>query len=184
MIHIYILGIAVATCVIFGRFILCKICPFSFLQDWLYKIPFPFKRRSLKGDRYLRWIKFVLLGGIIISVLANGLESQDAELGMSAAKIVSFAVFTMLFIIWQRPLCKYVCPCGAQVGLFNRISLYKYRVDMDQCTKCGRCAKRCKMDIAVYKSPNQVECVRCKACINACPLKAIKTAYGSREIKK
>jgi polyferredoxin len=183
MIHIYILGFAVATCVIFGRFIICKICPFAFLQDWLFKIPFPFKRKSLKGDRYLRWIKFVLLGWMIISGLINGFERGDAESGMSTARIVSFAVFIILFIILQHPLCKYLCPCGALFALFNLISLYRYRVDMDKCTKCGRCTKKCKMDIAVYKSPNQPECVRCKDCIKVCSFKAIKTEYGVSKTK-
>jgi polyferredoxin len=149
------------------------------LQDWLFKIPFPFKRKSLKGDRYLRWIKYALLGWMIISGLINGIERGDAESGMSAARIVSFAVF----IILQRPLCKYLCPYGALFGLFNLISLYRYRVDMNKCTKCGRCTKKSKMDIAVYKAPNQPECVRCKDCIKTSPFKAIKTEYGINKTK-
>jgi polyferredoxin len=179
MVHIYILSFAIAICVIFGRFIICKICPFGYLQDWLFKIPFPLKRKSLKGDRYLRRIKFALLGGMIISGVINGFERGEAESGMSTAGIVSLAVF----IILQRPFCKYLCPFGALFGLFNLISLYRYRVDMDKCTKCGRCTKKCKMDIAVYKAPNQVECVRCKDCIKTCPFKAIKTEYGINNTK-
>jgi polyferredoxin len=36
--------------------------------------------------------------------------------------ILGFAVF----IILQRPLCKYLCPYGALFGLFKLFSLYRY----------------------------------------------------------
>jgi polyferredoxin len=102
-----------------------------------------------------------------------GFERGDAESGMQTARMVSLAIFIFLFLILQRPLCKYLCPYGALFGFFNLISPYRYKVDMNKCTKCGQCTKKCKMDIAVYKAPNQMECVRCKDCIKACPFKAI-----------
>jgi polyferredoxin len=65
---------------------------------------------------------------MIISGVITGFERGDAESGMSTARMVSFAVFIILFIILQRPLCKYLCPYGALFGLFNLISLYRYKV--------------------------------------------------------
>jgi len=53
--------------------------------------------------------------------------------------------------------------------------------DFRKCTKCGECAKVCKQDAIVFvkgKYPAFVPdvCIGCKACIVACPAKAIGTA--------
>ena len=52
------------------------------------------------------------------------------------------------------------------------------KVDQDKCVSCGACAKACKMDVDVTKSPNHSECIRCGMCMKACPKNAISYQYG------
>lgn len=33
-----------------------------------------------------------------------------------------------------------------------------------KCISCGKCAKACKMDVDVTKSPDHTECIRCGMC--------------------
>ena len=54
-------------------------------------------------------------------------------------------VTIILSIIIYRPFCKYICPLGAFYSIFNKVSIYRYSVDMDKCIRCGKCAKACQM---------------------------------------
>ena len=52
------------------------------------------------------------------------------------------------------------------------------KVDGHKCVSCGKCAKVCKMDVDVTKTPNHTECIRCGKCITACPTEAVSFSYG------
>ena len=52
------------------------------------------------------------------------------------------------------------------------------KVDKHKCVSCGKCAKACKMDVDVTKSPDHAECIRCGMCIRACPTNAVSFRYG------
>lgn len=86
--------------------------------------------------------------------------------------VILLAVILFSMMIF-RPFCRYICPLGAFYGLFNGISIYRYRVDSDKCTKCGVCTGACQMDITPFKTPNSAECIRCGECVKACPHGAI-----------
>lgn len=88
-------------------------------------------------------------------------------------KLLILIVLLVLSVIVYRPFCKYICPLGAVYSIFNPIALYRYQVDAEKCTKCGKCKKVCKMDINVWEKPNSPECIRCGDCIRSCPENAI-----------
>lgn len=98
---------------------------------------------------------------------------------------VGLLILVVLLALWvYRPFCKYVCPLGAIYSLFNPVALYRYQIQEDRCTKCGRCASACKMDIKVWKQPNSRECIRCGDCLTACPENAIRRASFTAETKE
>lgn len=82
-------------------------------------------------------------------------------------------VTIILSIIIYRPFCKYICPLGAFYSIFNKVSIYRYSVDMDKCIRCGKCAKACQMEVNPVENPNSPECIRCGRCKQACPVHAI-----------
>ncbi|MBP3329744.1 MAG: 4Fe-4S binding protein [Clostridia bacterium] len=110
--------------------------------------------------------------GIPLVVLNEGLRSVIGWL--YAWKVAILAVLIFLSILVYRPFCRYLCPLGAIYGLFNPISLYRYKIDSEKCTKCGACQKACKLDIKTFENPNSTECIRCGDCIKSCPHNAIK----------
>ena len=46
----------------------------------------------------------------------------------------------------------------------------RIKVDKNKCVSCGKCAKACKMDVDVTKTPNHTECIRCGMCVRALSL--------------
>jgi polyferredoxin len=90
-----------------------------------------------------------------------------------AWKSLVLIVLILLSVTLYRPFCRYLCPLGAIYGMFNPISLYRYRVDAEKCTNCGDCQSACKMNICVTEKPNSSECIRCGECIAVCKRNAI-----------
>ena len=84
-------------------------------------------------------------------------------------------VLTSVFV--YRPFCKWLCPLGAFYALLNKVSLFQMRVDTGKCVSCGACARACKMDVDITKSPNHTECIRCGMCMKACPTDAIRYTF-------
>ncbi|TGE37360.1 4Fe-4S binding protein [Desulfosporosinus fructosivorans] len=161
-----------------GRFFCGRICPFGLLQDLLNKIPFPKKIRSFKGDKHLRYMKYVLL---MLMVAANlfgySTTSMNEAHTFNAGLASGWAMFALLCIVISRPLCKYLCPVGPILGWCNLLPFGEYKVNQESCTKCGVCLDVCKMDIEPYKTPNHIECIRCGKCKKNCPSKAITSGF-------
>ncbi len=203
----YITGILILFGVLLGRFICGFLCPFGWFQELLHKIPAKkLSTQKLKPLRYLKYgillIMVFLLPAILTNELGMGspyfckyLCPQGVLSGALPLSIVSGGIraalgklfawkFTILLaviissIVFYRPFCKWLCPLGALYALFNKVSLMKMHVDRHKCVACGKCAKICKMDVDVTKSPNHTECIRCGMCVKACPKDAICIQYG------
>ena len=203
----YITGFLILMGVLLGRFICGFLCPFGWLQDLLHKITGPkFSTEKLRALTYVKYVVLVLAvvllpvlvvndvgmgdpffckyicpqgvleGAIPLSAVNSGIR---AALGtLFARKMIILAAVIILGVLFYRPFCKWICPLGAFYGLMNRVSLLGIKVDEHRCVSCGKCAKACKMDVDVTRSPNSAECIRCGKCVSACPTDAVSFSYG------
>ena len=187
--------------VLLGRFVCGFLCPFGWLQDLLHKVPTKkFSTKKLKyavlllavvllpvlivndlgmGDPYFcKYIcpQGVLEGALPLSAVNEGIRSALGKL--FSWKLVVLISVVVLSVLFYRPFCKWICPLGAFYALFNKVSLLEMKVDEHKCVSCGKCAKVCKMDVDVTKTPNSTECIRCGKCISACPTDAVSFQYG------
>jgi polyferredoxin len=72
--------------------------------------------------------------------------------------------------------CRYLCPTGGLLELFNRISLIKY-FKTSQCNDCDSCRSICFAETR----PAEVNCVNCGDCRKICPVDAISLGRGEKK---
>lgn len=209
----YITGFLILLGVLLGRFICGFLCPFGWFQDLLHKIPTKkLSTRKLNPLTYLKYVILLVMVFLLPAFLVNDVGMGDpffckylcpqgvlegaiplslANSGIRAAlgslftwKFSILLAVIVLSVVFYRPFCKWLCPLGAFYALFNRVSLFRIKVDKNKCVSCGKCAKACKMDVNVTKTPNHTECIRCGMCIHACPTGAVCFRYGFGSDKK
>ncbi|UTY25194.1 4Fe-4S binding protein [Treponema denticola] len=147
------------------------------LAFFVFVLPFALQDKYGMSDPY--FCKYICPSGILfgaIPLIAMN-KALTASLGaLFGLKFTVLAIITMLSMIFYRPFCRYLCPLGAFLGMFNPISLYRLKIN-GKCIKCRKCERTCKLDIPTYKTPNSPECIRCGECIKACPVKAIEQSF-------
>lgn len=120
-----------------------------------------------------------LEGGTPLVLLNSAMRNTVGWL--YAWKSVVLVAVIILSVIIYRPFCKYICPLGGIYSVFNRISVFRYRVDNKKCTGCGVCAKACEMGCDPVKNANALECIRCGKCKNICPTGAISCGLKDKK---
>ena len=203
----YITGFLILLGVLLGRVICGFLCPFGWFQELLHKIPTKkLSTKKLKPLTYLKYVVLLVMVVLLPVLVTNQLGMGDpffckylcpqgvlegaiplslANAGIRSAlgslftwKFIVLLMVIVLSIVFYRPFCKWLCPLGAFYALLNKVSLFQMQVDQSKCVSCGKCAKVCKMDVDVTKSPNHTECIRCGMCIRACPTDAVSFRYG------
>lgn len=122
---------------------------------------------------FCQWICPVgtLEGGIPLVLFKESLRNTIGFIFYWKFIILIF-IIGMSMVIY-RPFCKYLCPLGAIYGIFNKISIVKLTLEQEKCITCHQCSKVCKMQVEPDKVPDSAECIRCGACVNVCPTKAL-----------
>lgn len=92
---LYVTGFLVLVGAVVGRFICGWLCPFGWIQDLLYKIPFSKKIKTFKLDRPLRFLKYAIL----------------------LVFVIILPIFVVDIIGQGMPFfCKLICPSGTLMG--------------------------------------------------------------------
>lgn len=204
----YVCGLLIFFGVLLGRAVCGFLCPFGLLQDLLYKIPFFKKINTFRGDRPLRYLKYLVLAVFVVALplafrslpafckyicpsgTASGilLTVADSRLvsalgGRFALKCSILAATVISALALYRPFCKYLCPLGALYSFFNKVSFFRLSLDTSKCVSCGKCAEACRMGVDPVKAPDDIECIRCGRCADKCPAGALSLTVSVRSGK-
>jgi len=184
-----ILGVIVA--ILFGAIFCGYICPFGTFQEWIGKIGrklFPKKYNHFvpkKLDHLLRYLRYGVLAMVLYNTAVTAklvFQAVDPYYALfnfftnevAVTAYIALGVITVLSLFIERPWCKYFCPYGALLGLFNLISIFKIRRNKNTCIGCKQCDNTCPMNIEVSNT-NTVknhQCIICHQCTSemVCPV--------------
>lgn len=203
----YVTGILILVGVLLGRAVCGFLCPFGWFQELLHKIPTKkFSTRRFRPLTYLKYVILLLFVIVLPMTVVNEIGMGDPffckyicpagileggiplSIADSSIRASLGGLFTWkggillgvigMAVLFYRPFCKWLCPLGAFYSWFNKVSVYRFQVNEDKCTACGACSRVCKMDVAVFRTPNHAECIRCGDCIAACPHQAITKDFS------
>lgn len=177
----------------FGPVICSWVCPFGTFQEWLGKVGkkiFVRKYNNIipaKFDIYLRYLRYIVLTMVIYKTAVTAkLMFQDVDPyfalfnfwsdEVTITSLVVLGATMLLSLLVERPWCKYACPYGALLGLFNLIKIFKIRRVSSTCINCKACDRACPMNISVSSSTAVMshQCISCMKCTSeiACPIDA------------
>ena len=185
-----LLGASVGINLILGRAFCGQFCPLGTLQELLGTL------RSKLGisrltvptavDLPARFLKYLVFGVFAwLAWITGTLAIRPYDPWVAYHHLTSPELLTNFGIglgvlvvslagslVYDRFFCKYLCPMGAFLGLFNKLGLYQVTRHADACIDCGACDKVCPVNIAVSTTPEVLsdsECIACGECVAACP---------------
>jgi len=186
-----LMAILIFISIAFGSVFCGWICPFGTFQELIGKLGnkiFRNKYNSLvpeKADKYLRYLRYIVLFWVIYVTTVTGklmfanvdpyhalFTFWSGEVAPQAFIILGATIIASILV--ERPWCKYACPLGAFLGLFNSFRIFKIKRNEPSCISCKKCDKACPMNINISdaKVIKNHQCIGCLECTSdiSCPI--------------
>ena len=145
---------------LFGRVFCAGVCPFGALQELVNIKNYRLSGAVTTALGMVPWI--YLIFAVLYAVTRSsfiicrfdpfiGIFRLGGDIGM-----IIFGVLLLIAAIFTgRPFCRFICPYGALLSLFSRVSIWKVQL-------------------------TEKPCINCELCHNACPVDAIRPPYDNK----
>lgn len=180
---VILMGLVFLLALLFGPVFCGWVCPFGAFQQWIGKIGKKlFKKRynhfiPPKVDKILRYLRYgVLVWVLTVTAVSGALLFANLDPYHALFKfwtgtvalpaLILLGVITIGSLFVERPWCKFACPYGALLGLFNKIRIFKIRRKTETCVNCQKCSRSCPMNIDVCRNETvtSLSCISCYEC--------------------
>lgn len=186
-----LMGIVFFLAILVGPAFCGWVCPLGTVEELIGKLGRKlFKKRyntfvPPRLDRYLRYLRYVVLVRVVyVTAVTMKLVFADVdpyyalfnfwtgEVPLTAILILLATLIGSIFI--ERPFCKYLCPYGALLGIFNKFRIFTIRRNPSTCINCKACDRACPMNITISTAGavRDHQCITCLKCTSeaACPV--------------
>ncbi len=177
-------AVSIAGFIAWGRGLFCGwLCPFGAMQEFAHHLGktlrLPQIEPSDAWDRRLKWLKYVILAGLVGVVFAAPDQvDKAAEVEPFKTAVTTFFVREWYYVAYAagwlflgmvlfKGFCRYVCPLGAFMAIGG---LLRGRDWIDRRAECGSPCQLCKVKCkygAIAKSGRiqYDECFQCLDCV-------------------
>jgi ferredoxin-type protein NapH len=151
------------------------------------------KPRIKKLDPRWRWMPWAVLSAVVLlsaatlepvycawlcpfKAVTEYPQVRSLETAAQAGIFLSLFVGLVVVLPWltkKRTQCGFLCPFGAFQSIFSKTTAVDVRIDTARCVPCNLCESSCptlSIDREAVKAGRpMISCMRCGACVDACP---------------
>ncbi|MDD5016212.1 MAG: 4Fe-4S binding protein [Atribacterota bacterium] len=186
-----LMWLVLALTLLFGPVFCGWICPFGTVEEFIGKIGKKiFKKRYNHFipsiiDKPLRYVRYVILILVVVNtaisakLLFSNFDPYFALFNIWSSEVTRLSLLILGLILIgslfvERPWCKYLCPLGALLGIFNLFRIVRLKRNEKTCINCKACDRICPMNINISASKVifDQQCISCLLCTDeiACPV--------------
>ncbi|MFN3550821.1 MAG: FMN-binding protein [Endomicrobiia bacterium] len=191
------------TTLFFGRLFCGWLCPFGAVIELLFDLKTYIEKKYKKTlgkeieleiiedneivkflrkyESSYRYVKYFLL--ITILILPSFIIIEPFQyifyINQTELKFIIYLLFILILcIIFVRLWCRYLCPLGAFLCVFSKISFFKLQISQEHCFNCEICKTICPTNAIIEKNDKlkilNTECILCNKCRQNCGPQNIK----------
>lgn len=170
---VFILAMMPLVVAVFGNLYCGYICPFGALQELIsYLLPGRFRptvaRSAIQKARFVKYaVLFAFVVGFCLTAdkavygrdpLLSFFDWRAWGQGWQRIGLVLFGMFLVAILLFRRFWCRYVCPAGAFLSLFNHLAILGKRVLPAKRFGC------CEFGLTGL---DRLDCIWCDRCRNS-----------------
>jgi len=144
---------------LFGRVFCAGVCPFGALQELVNIKNYKLSKALTTVLGIIPWIYLIFAVLYAVTRTSFLICRFDPFIGIfrlgGDIGFITFGVALLIASVFTgRPFCRFLCPYGALLSLFSRVSIWKTKMT--------------------------TTCINCELCHNACPVDAIMPPYENK----
>lgn len=151
----------------FGRVFCGGVCPLGAIQELVHIKSFRLSKAISATLGLIPW--FYLGFAVLFAITRSGylICRYDPFVGIfrlgGDTVIIGFGIVLLILSLFiGRPFCRFICPYGAVLSLFSRVSFKKTEITRHGCINCDLCRNACPVDAILPPYENQIKESRAK----------------------
>lgn len=192
------LAVFLLTVVLANKLICSWGCQFGLFQDFLFRLNRRKKDRKgiIRQYKVPFWITNTVRISLFVLFILVGVAWSVDFIGyidpfkifnpmvVTVAGGIFIAVVAVASLFVYRPWCHFACPFGLVSWFFEKLSVFRIKVNYNKCDACDACSASCPstvMDAILKKDKVIPDCFACGVCIETCPTDAISFTSSKKD---
>ncbi|MDR0333330.1 MAG: 4Fe-4S binding protein [Dysgonamonadaceae bacterium] len=180
---------------LFGRVFCAGVCPLGALQELVNVKNYRLSKAVTTVLGVIPWLYLIFALLFAVTRTSFIICQYDPFVGIfrlgGSIGLITFGVLLLIASIFTgRPFCRFICPYGALLSLFSRVSIWKIKLTSKECINCELCHDACPVDAIKPPYDNKVKedrLIGVKRIINyfvILPLMVVACAFLMRSVSE